>query len=368
MRRNLLIIFLLTAISLSAAEKAPAIQSMTTMTFSPSGILFIADSIGSNIFAFDLTGEAENASQEPRTQNGFGKMLGKMMGIPADDVLVHDMAVHPKSQDIYFSVSPGRKNWDTAWKTPGELAKAVILMKMDPKGALSEVKTGGMKMTWTQVKKPISPEEQTFMKTSKRSFTVTDMVYYQDELYVAGLTNEEFASTMRIFPFPFKGEAQVTSLEIYHGAHGQFETNAPIRTFEIMPIKGEPHLVAAYLCTPIAVFKLSDIKSKKHLRGRTVAELGSGNFPIDMVRINNKAGDRVLMTNSHDRRTTFTRENLEKYTGTIEKPVRGPYGMDHRKVSGINIVQMSMLNPSHIVSLRLAPNGVLNLASEPVRK
>ncbi len=37
-------------------------------------------------------------------------------------------------------------------------------------------------------------------------------------LSAAGLSNEELASTLRRVPFPFRGELEVTGLEIYHGA------------------------------------------------------------------------------------------------------------------------------------------------------
>ena len=39
----------------------------------------------------------------------------------------------------------------------------------------------------------------------QRSFTVTDLALVDGEVYVAGLGNEEFASTLRRLPYPFKG-------------------------------------------------------------------------------------------------------------------------------------------------------------------
>ncbi len=45
-------------------------------------------------------------------------------------------------------------------------------------------------------------------------------------MIVAGLSNEEFASTLRSLPFPFKEGESETSVEIYHGAHGKFETRS----------------------------------------------------------------------------------------------------------------------------------------------
>ena len=36
------------------------------------------------------------------------------------------------------------------------------------------------------------------------------------------------------------------AIEIYHGAHGRFETKSPVRTFVAYKIKNEPYLLAAY--------------------------------------------------------------------------------------------------------------------------
>jgi hypothetical protein len=40
-----------------------------------------------------------------------------------------------------------------------------------------------------------------------------------------------------------------TTLENYHGAHGKYETEAPVRAFVTYPLKGKSHLLAAYLPT-----------------------------------------------------------------------------------------------------------------------
>jgi hypothetical protein len=69
-----------------------------------------------------------------------------------------------------------------------------------------------------------------FERPPARSATVTDMAYVDGELIVAGLSNEEFASTLRRIPFPFTGAVDDTSLEIFHVSHGKWETAAPIRT------------------------------------------------------------------------------------------------------------------------------------------
>ena len=73
----------------------------------------------------------------------------------------------------------------------------------------------------------------------------------EGKLVVAGLSNEEFASTLRVIAYPFKDKADPTAVEIYHGAHGRYETNAPVRTFVPYKIGGADYLMAAYTCTPL---------------------------------------------------------------------------------------------------------------------
>ena len=74
---------------------------------------------------------------------------------------------------------------------------------------------------------------------------------------VTGLSNKEFASTFRAVDFPFNEKEMHSSLEIYHAAHGKYETHSPIKTFTTAQINGEPHVIASYTCTPLVVFPLS---------------------------------------------------------------------------------------------------------------
>ncbi len=52
-------------------------------------------------------------------------------------------------------------------------------------------------------------------------------------LYAETLANEEFSSQLRVVPFPFTAVDKGTSVEIYHGSHGKYETKSPIRTFAV---------------------------------------------------------------------------------------------------------------------------------------
>ena len=76
-------------------------------------------------------------------------------------------------------------------------------------------------------------------RTPLRSMTIVDLKFHAGEVFVAGVSNEEFSSTLRRIPYPFTGAASETQLEIYHLAHGMYETRAPIRTMQFANIDGE---------------------------------------------------------------------------------------------------------------------------------
>lgn len=115
---------------------------------------------------------------------------------------------------------------------------------------------------------------------------------------MAGLSNEEFSSSFRAIPFPFETVEKGTAVEIYHGAHGRFETRSPVRTFLPFEIGGVPSVLAAYTCTPLVQIPVESLSPGKKIRGKTVAELGNGNRPLDMILYEKSGKQFVLMANS----------------------------------------------------------------------
>ncbi len=63
-------------------------------------------------------------------------------------------------------------------------------------------------------------------------------------------------------------------------------------------IGGKPNVLAAYTCTPLVKFPLSDLKPGSKVRGTTVAELGNHNRPLDMIVYSKGGKDYLLMANS----------------------------------------------------------------------
>src|SRR5262249_9320204 len=141
------------------------------------------------------------------------------------------------------------------------------------------------------------------------------------ELLIAGLSNAEFASTLRRVPFPFGDKSAATTLEIYHASHARYETHAPIEAFLPYSVNGKPSLLAGYGCAPLTAFSMAELKEKKHLRGTTLAELGGGNRPLDMIAFQKKGKDYVLIANSDRTLMSISAEDIDKAT-----PVTTPVG------------------------------------------
>jgi len=182
---------------------------------------------------------------------------------------------------------------------------------------------------------------------------------------IAGLSNEEFASTLRAIPFPFKTVANGTSVEIYHGAHGKFETRSPVRTFVAFKVGNEPSLLAAYTCTPLVQFPISELKPGAKIKGKTIAELGNRNRPLDMIVYQKDGKDYILMANSSRgimKISTDKIENAEK----IEAPVGGggTKGQTYETIAAwTGVDHLDKLDAQNALVVRRGEGNSLNLES-----
>jgi len=181
---------------------------------------------------------------------------------------------------------------------------------------------------------------------------------------VAGLSNEEFASNLRAIPFPFGDVSPGTSVEIYHGAHGKFETHSPVRTFTPFDFGGgDVQVVAAYTCTPLVTFPLSSLKPKAHVMGKTIAELGNRNRPLDMVVYSKDGSDYLLMANSS--RGVMRVETIEfNSLPTINEKVSGTKGAAYDTVANWDgVEQLDLLDGGHALILQKSESGARALRS-----
>lgn len=344
----------------------PELKSISALAFNPQGILFIGDSYGAAVYAVDLNDNNKSNNQEAVNIGDLESQIAGLLGTSSDNVLIHDMVVNPISQNIYVSVSRGRAGWTSKWHLPNDLANADVLLKINTKGEISEVPLEEVMFSKVTIPSPVEdgPEHRWKKGVKTRVDAITSLHYNNGKVYISGLSNEEFAASMWIAPYPFKDEISISTLEIYHGAHGKYETSSPVRTFLPYNFDNEEHIIAAYLCTPLVTFKADNLKNGEHVKGKTVAEFGSGNFPIDMVKYTNNGKELILMSNSQLPLLIFDPLDVKNYEGEITEEVKGYLaGVKYTPRSGSGVQQLDNLNEKFIVATQRMPSGKLALVS-----
>ena len=276
----------MTPTAATPADTAAALQSIGPLAFGPNDVLFAADTQGATIYAFDLGKAATGGTPGTQDVEGVDGKIAALLGTEVSAIAITDLAIHPKSKNAFISVMRGQ----------GADAKAA-LVRIDGAGKLEAVALDAL--SHTKAALPNAPAPPTGeVRRNPRADSITDMAFVEGKLIVAGLSNEEFASKLRTIAYPFSAVEPGTSVEIYHGNHGALETRSPVYTFVPYTVGSTPHLIAGYLCTPLVKFPVSALKGTDKVVGTTIAELGAGNRPLDMLVYQKDGKEFILMSNT----------------------------------------------------------------------
>jgi hypothetical protein len=284
------------------------LKSAAQLAFGPDGILFIADSHNAAIFAVDTKDTSAAVSPAKLEIKGINTKIAALLGVTADDILINDFKVSPYSKAVYFAISRGR----------GADAKPVIL-RMDGTGKMTEFSLKNVRYAGVSLPDPgewnpkLDRTPNGSVNGNPRVQSITDMSYINGKVLVAGLSNEEFASDLRAIPFPFKAAEKSTGIEIWHSAHGRYETTSPVRTFVPYTIGKEEYILAAYTCTPLVKIPVDSLKPGAKITGTTIAELGSSNRPLEMISYRRDGRDYGLMANNKRGVMKIIFDNLGSY-------------------------------------------------------
>jgi len=198
-----------------------------------------------------------------------------------------------------------------------------------------------------------------------RNESITDLAYVDGRVFLAGLSNEEFSSRLLAIPFPFNESTDGAAIEIYHGAHGRLETKSPVRTFVAYRINNEPYLMAAYTCTPLVKVPVADLKAGAHVKGKTIAELGNRNRPLDMIVYQKDGKDFLLLANNARGMMKINTEGADSAT-PITSPVRDKQGLTYDTIADLkDVVQLDQLDKDNALIVR-DNKGTLNLETVPL--
>ncbi len=257
------------------------LRSAGVLTFGPNNVLFVGDIAAASVHALALRatdivsqvdvelGNFHNFEGRDLVQ-GVDQKLAALFGTTYDQIVINDMVVHQPSQQIFISVERGRST-----------GAMPAIVKVNH-GNLEILDLSGI--PHSEVAIPNRPDLAAMLEFEpQRTFAITDIKYYNDEIFVTGVSNQRFASTLLRIPYPFTSEMATATVEIWHPVHGEWETRAPIIRQLIKELDGEPYLFAVYGCTPLVRFPLTALKDGAHVRGDVIGELGYGSNPLDMV-------------------------------------------------------------------------------------
>jgi hypothetical protein len=338
----------------SLKQGKPDLKSAGPLTFGPEGILFVGDTKGAALFAID-SGDRATAKEKRSVEvkDLTGKIAG-LLGTDAKQVQINDLAVNPLSGNTYVSVSRGR----------GPDAIPVIV-RITADGKLEELALDNVRFAKADV--PNAPNPGPPVRgEDPRNAAITDLAYVDGRVFLAGLSNEEFSSRLIAIPFPFSSEGvDGAAIEIYHGAHGRFETKSPIRTFVAYRIRNEPYLLAAYQCTPLVKMPVAELKAGAHVKGTTIAELGNRNRPLDMIVYQKDGKDYLLMTNNSRGVMKIPTDGAGS-AESITQPVRdgGTKGLGYDTIASLKgVVQLDQLDDRHAVILTQDKAGTVDLST-----
>lgn len=341
-----------TSLKYNLEKGSPAIESMSKLSFGPDGMLFIGDTKGASIFALN-TRDTKLTTQSDVFVKDITRLFAESLGTTSDDIVIQDMVVNPKSMALYFAV---------------HLADGTPLLLKLVNGEVSKVELENIEYSKTGISD--APAEDATDRRGRpiRVQAISDMEYVNGKVMVSGLSNKEFSSTFRSITFPFNDEVASTSLEIFHANHGRYETYAPIKSFTTATIGGRSYLVASYTCTPLVLFPMDELKSGQHVKGRTVAELGNRNTPLDIIsmKMNNKTS--LLFANSSRPMMRVNIDDLNRFDGSLTEKVEGTAGVDFKVFDEKDVQQLDAFGADKVVLIQKSEDGSLALKTEAANK
>ena len=330
--------------NLTASLTAGKVQlkSAGALAFGPQGVLFVGDSVGGTVAELD-TNDRQESSAAKINIDGIDAKIAAMAGVTPEDIAINDVKVNPISKNVYLSVTRGH----------GPDAAAMIV-KVSASGQVTNVALDNIKHAAVNLSD--APASTPGARQDPRMMTITDMSYENGNLLVAGLSNEEWSSALRSIPVPFKAAEQGATLQIWHSSHGRYETQSPVRTFVPYTIGGQSFVLAAYTCTPLVKIPAAQLKPGEKVKGVTIADLGAGNQPIDMVPYKKDGHDFILIANSSRGLVKLRADALENYAA-IDSPTKvdGPAGVPYDTLELKNVQQLAAFDNASAVVLTGKP-------------
>lgn len=293
---------LLVSAAAQASDTALDLKFAGALEFSDKGTLFVGDNYNGAIYSFDMTADSAPATINAVSITDIDTKMADVLGVGTSAIEINDMAAHPVSGEVFISVS-----------RVGNYASRPVVLKVtqDSQLELLDLST----FSFTKQELAHYPDQETTFKprglmgtpASHRdlakgqvklsSLAIMDLLFHNNELFVSGVAYDDFLSTLRRIPFPFDGTQSAANVEMYHIAHDQYETRAPVRAMAIHEVDGKDQLIAAYTCSPLVMVPLDDIVDGAKIAANTLGDMGNGQ-PIDMISYKLNGEDTLFVTNN----------------------------------------------------------------------
>lgn len=384
MRGKLIIAALAATLLTATPALAAPIRYAGAITFAPDGTLFVGDNVSGAVFAYPQPAQpapAMDPKATPIELDGIDGRIAKLLGVPATSVRINGMAVHPVSREIHIAVSAGVAGKPEVIRVSrsGALAKLGVATLKASEWQIADAPTPDQKFRDRTGDWPVPAAAKYHAKaaTPMRSMTIVDMKFHDGELFVAGISNEEFASTLRRVAWPFTGKGQSSAISIYHVAHERYETRAPIRAMTFAMVDGKDTLVAGYTCSPLVLIPVDDLKDGAKVSGKTIGDMGNGQ-PLSMFTVAAYGQPMIFVTNAGHGPRMIPIAGIQKAVAYLPDNSPHHYPSDLSPEYPLGPVGKSVmfvgsslfadrLDDGHIVSItRDAASGSLNLEALPI--
>jgi hypothetical protein len=345
-------------------SRSGPLRSAGVLAFGPDNVLFVGDITGAVVHAFALRSSDVTSQTDVELGNfhnfegrdlvrGLDQKLAALFGTTYDQIVINDMVVHQPSQQTFISVERGRST---------DALPAIVKVNH---GELEVLELDRIPHSQTGI--PNEPDPKAMLEfDTQQSFAITDVKYYNGEIFVTGVSNQRFASTLHRIPYPFNAQMATCTVEIWHPVHGEFETRAPIIRHLIKEVQGEPHLFGVYGCTPLVRFPLASLKDGAHVHGDVIGELGYGANPIDMLTFTDPFDQKEYLLVTIDTRSASRIAVLDLGTAKPEPTGGqidfGPGGLGRTQgLLPINAEHFALLNPKWAVEIHRHPRTAYRL-------
>ena len=327
----------------------PSFASIGPLAFGPGGVLYAADRQAATIFALDLGMLSAGPTPGTVAVRAVNEKIAALLGTAPAEITITDLAVHPTSHNSFLAIMRGQ----------GAGAQAGLL-RIDGAGKIDLLSLDAVRFTSVALPNPAAVTSA----RGGRTQSVTDLAFSNGRLFVAGLSNEEFASKLWSVAYPFTSADRGTSVEIFHGNHGQLETRSPVMAFLPLSIDSQPHLIGGYTCTPLVKFPVAALKPGEKVVGTTIAELGAGNQPLDMIAYQKDGRQFLLMSNSARGVMKIPTAGFAAASAITAPVPNGTAGVAFETIASMTgIEQLDTLDAARAVVIARTQAGVRNLAA-----